>query len=554
MQAYENMQRRKSTAAANTPSRQAHDETSAIEVAQNRLGAVSQARLQERMNHRPQVKRLNALARTAQRNRQARRSAQLQAYTDPASRPEPPVQRRGDGTGLPDQLKAGIETLSGHAMDDVTVHYNSGKPAQLNALAYAQGSHIYLGSGQESHLPHEAWHVAQQKQGRVRPTLQANGVAINDDQTLEKEADVMGARAARVTHPVQTKMRHADSIPSTAQMIWIDQGGGLYVWHALRDGTRWFYDEGEDLMFFKIERMPTREVSSEVLDFYEKYQGEKMPYEEWIKLMTRIFDVQAEELPDKDDPVFENPEFLVGEEDPLKVNTARAITAALGSQGIRVFLGGAGAAPLFTRTRPINDLDLRVDGLPRNAFDGEAGIELLARINQTLGSALSLTQAFTIVAATTIRGEVNDVEVSITSEPSTPTTLTRGEMIPGVESLGEFDFLLDKAFAAANRPNSKIDSVATDVFDIIMTRRALPNGGAGILSGLDALRGGGLAAKLIERLEGLKGTSSSKKVNGRMKRGRDYMIKVLGLSPDVLAREIDALILELGNQANITVL
>ncbi len=85
------------------------------------------------------------------------------------------------------------------SMDHVTVHYNSGKPAQLqaHAYAYAEGSEIHLGAGQERHLPHEAWHVEQQAQGRVRPTLQLrDAVSINDDETLEREADVMGARAA----------------------------------------------------------------------------------------------------------------------------------------------------------------------------------------------------------------------------------------------------------------------------------------------------------------------------------------------------------------------
>lgn len=98
-------------------------------------------------------------------------------------------------TGLPDQLKSGIENLSGYAMDDVRVHYNSSKPAQLNALAYAQGNEIHLGSGQERHLPHEVWHVVQQRQGRVQQTTQAKGVAINDSPQLEREADLMGARA-----------------------------------------------------------------------------------------------------------------------------------------------------------------------------------------------------------------------------------------------------------------------------------------------------------------------------------------------------------------------
>ncbi len=91
-------------------------------------------------------------------------------------------------TRLPDQLKAGIESLSGIGMSDVRVHANSDRPAELNALAYTQGNQIHLGPGQERHLPHEAWHVVQQKQGRVRPTMQMKGVGINEDDGLEREA------------------------------------------------------------------------------------------------------------------------------------------------------------------------------------------------------------------------------------------------------------------------------------------------------------------------------------------------------------------------------
>lgn len=110
-----------------------------------------------------------------------------------------PIQRKVNNTGLPDNLKSGIEHLSGYSMDDVKVHYNSDKPAQLQAHAYAQGTDIHLGAGQEKHLPHEAWHVVQQKQGRVKPTMQMKGkVNVNDDKGLEREADVMGAKAVTV--------------------------------------------------------------------------------------------------------------------------------------------------------------------------------------------------------------------------------------------------------------------------------------------------------------------------------------------------------------------
>lgn len=111
---------------------------------------------------------------------------------------EAPLQRRrAHPHGLPTDLQAGMEALSGLDMSAVRVHRNSGKPAQLNALAYAQGNDIHLGPGQEHQLPHEAWHTVQQRQGRVKPTLQAMGAQINDDPALEREADVMGARAAR---------------------------------------------------------------------------------------------------------------------------------------------------------------------------------------------------------------------------------------------------------------------------------------------------------------------------------------------------------------------
>jgi len=121
----------------------------------------------------------------------AQRKVQTRA-NDYASQP---IQKLENNTGLPDNLKSGIENLSGHSMNDVKAHYNSNKPAQLQAHAYAQGTDIHLGSGQEKHLPHEAWHVVQQKQGRVRPTMQMKGMVNINDAGLEKEVDVMGARA-----------------------------------------------------------------------------------------------------------------------------------------------------------------------------------------------------------------------------------------------------------------------------------------------------------------------------------------------------------------------
>lgn len=108
------------------------------------------------------------------------------------------TQAQHNPKGLPTPLRAGIESLSGLDMGGVTVHRNCARPAQLDALAYAQGNEIHLGPGQEKHLPHEAWHVVQQKQGRVAATVQLNGALVNDDRGLEREADIMGQKALRM--------------------------------------------------------------------------------------------------------------------------------------------------------------------------------------------------------------------------------------------------------------------------------------------------------------------------------------------------------------------
>ncbi len=120
-----------------------------------------------------------------------RKADMVNAATQRAEAPRP------NNTGMPDNLKAGIESLSGFSMDDVRVHYNSSKPATVQALAYTQGTDIHVAPGQEKHLPHEAWHVAQQMAGRVSPTTNINGMPVNDNAALEHEADVMGEKAVQ---------------------------------------------------------------------------------------------------------------------------------------------------------------------------------------------------------------------------------------------------------------------------------------------------------------------------------------------------------------------
>lgn len=144
----------------------------------------------------------------------------------PSGVPPPAAEAAPNLTGLPDGLKAGVEALSGLAMDDVRVHRNSAEPARLGAHAFTSGSAIHLGPGQERHLPHEAWHVVQQKQGRVRPTAAIAGLGVNEDPALEQDADLMGGRAA-FAPPGPAPLGGAPAAPAAplwavAQLIKVD--------------------------------------------------------------------------------------------------------------------------------------------------------------------------------------------------------------------------------------------------------------------------------------------------------------------------------------------
>ncbi|WP_216595326.1 eCIS core domain-containing protein [Chromobacterium subtsugae] len=153
-----------------------------------------------------------------------------------------PGRQRLNQTGLPERLKAGVEYLSGYAMDDVRVHYNSGRPTQLKASAFAQGMEIHIAPGQESLLPHEVWHVVQNLQKRVHVRgVERSGEQVNDDKSLEMEADEMGERSLRKGTEIAISGRHSAGMvlrgvmcgnPGVVQLAEIESGDqpGLRTW------------------------------------------------------------------------------------------------------------------------------------------------------------------------------------------------------------------------------------------------------------------------------------------------------------------------------------
>jgi hypothetical protein len=175
----------------------------------------------------------------------SKKTAQAKSLAPPDSGIQFTIQKKENKTGLPDNLKSGIEHLSGLDLSDVKVHYNSSQPAQLRAHAYAQGNQIHVAPGQEKQLPHEAWHVIQQKQGRVKPTKQLkSAVQINDNPHLEKEADVMGAKALKVPAAgnLMQQKKQSGSGPKVAQLVVQSKldATGKTVYFSTHDKARLF--------------------------------------------------------------------------------------------------------------------------------------------------------------------------------------------------------------------------------------------------------------------------------------------------------------------------
>ena len=178
---------------------QQQGDASIAQFSDNRATAVAQRQLINAINNSPKQIAQRRLLQDSFQEGLDRSQSLLTAQFKGEAKP--------NNFGLPDKLKAGIEGLSDYSMDDVKVHYNSAKPSQLQAHAFAQETDIHIAPGQERHLSHEAWHVVQQKQQRVKPTTQMKGgVNVNDDVELDKKADLMGEKAATQSLTQQSEL------------------------------------------------------------------------------------------------------------------------------------------------------------------------------------------------------------------------------------------------------------------------------------------------------------------------------------------------------------
>jgi hypothetical protein len=111
----------------------------------------------------------------------------------------------GGGNGaLPAPVQRKMEDAFDFDFSSVRVH-QGGEAQAMGAHAFTQGTDVHFAPGQydpasargQELIGHELAHVVQQSEGRVQATTQMKGVGLNDDSSLEREADDWGARAAR---------------------------------------------------------------------------------------------------------------------------------------------------------------------------------------------------------------------------------------------------------------------------------------------------------------------------------------------------------------------
>jgi hypothetical protein len=134
---------------------------------------------------------------------------QLQGAARPKAKP-------ASGKGLPPEMIDGFLLTTGVDLSEVPVFYNSPKPQKVQAHALADEEGIHLGEGQEAYLYEEAAHKVQQLQGKVHPTTDVNGTAINAEASMEGAAIRMGEAAKAATQQPATQQHPQTAAPVSA--------------------------------------------------------------------------------------------------------------------------------------------------------------------------------------------------------------------------------------------------------------------------------------------------------------------------------------------------
>lgn len=130
------------------------------------------------------------------------------------------------------------------------------------------GQRKLIHSFQNRYLLHEAGYAMQPKQGKAQPTMQMQGVNVNDNEGLEKVDIQMKEKA----HAFSEKVTCCLTVYPVIQGKWIwDESYKKYHTEELYDGVRWYATSMSNI-YFIIEN--SKNIKLGRIDDYNKMEGE----------------------------------------------------------------------------------------------------------------------------------------------------------------------------------------------------------------------------------------------------------------------------------------
>lgn len=128
----------------------------------------------------------------------------IQLFANKSGSEKNAIQMKSSKGSLPETVQTKMEQSMGADFSGVNIHTNSKSAESVGALAYTQGSDVHFAPGQfkpdtnsgQKLIGHELAHVVQQKAGKVKANKSIGNTLVNDNSSLEREADVAGEKAA----------------------------------------------------------------------------------------------------------------------------------------------------------------------------------------------------------------------------------------------------------------------------------------------------------------------------------------------------------------------
>ena len=188
---------------------------------------------------------------------------------------------------MPEQLRQKMESAFGSDFSDVRVHQGPSADS-LSALAFTQGRDIHFAPGRynpasaegQRIIAHELTHVVQQRHGRVA-VPSGGGVPLNEDASLESEADTLGARAVQGESVVEDATRQGNGsrsvnpsvAPVQGMMGWGKSKGGYSKLPSSEEEA----DEWEEQEMESLQKSQEKALNSQVKENISKNYGNLHP-------------------------------------------------------------------------------------------------------------------------------------------------------------------------------------------------------------------------------------------------------------------------------------